>query len=570
MLRPPLADVARCRVLAEAAARSEMAANEHLKGNARQKKVGYTDDSSSSDFAALRARRLGLMLWIKGLPEEAAFEWRAAVTRSPNDALARCNLARALLEMEGGVPSALAQLRKATELCQQSGKYDVSDMPLLHLCLGMLHQLNGRHIHATEQLRESLRLRPNFAEARAALARALFERGDSKGAFDELEAAARLCAPPIAEGRGLPAMTVTDPEAFAAALYAKRVQMVEDAGVYQQTASDNCAEWFYIDVAAGHGRWQPPQQGYTSEDGGLVLADGEVLSAEEATLEVAEVARAREVAAAAQVAEAQRAVAEAEEAAARAVAEAAEAAARAAAEAELASRPRLRMTIVEAKGLLGTSGGGLLSKKTSDPFVQVLAGPCGEIARTRPIVEDLSSEWNDEVLVDYAVPREALPSGVSANADAGVPSASNTEDDRVGVAAGEMDENEPDDPQDSDIAVKANNGTSDDDAVFLVLRVGDQRGGGLLGEASIPIGPLRAAQGTSVDAWYSVRPCEGCKDATGQVRAIVALTPGGGGSTIPELFVQPSTAETSSVDTEKKKDAVDPTAPPQSSLPTIE
>ena len=121
----------------------------------------------SEHFAGVHAT-MGLLYSQRGMPEDAAKEFRRAIELQPDHAEAMNNLGNVLLQL-GKTDEALAQYRKAFQI-----RPTYADA-LNNLGLALLQQ--GKLSEATGHFLAALDLRPQYADARNNLGYALLQQG---------------------------------------------------------------------------------------------------------------------------------------------------------------------------------------------------------------------------------------------------------------------------------------------------------------------------------------------------------------------------------------------------------
>jgi len=138
-------------------------------------------ENNPADFEA--HYNLAAMLEARGVPEEAARQYREALELRPGDATVENALGAALLS--------LGQLREAAQhlYAATTARPDYFDA---HYNLGIALASGGAYARAAEEFAEAARLKPDDAGAEANLGAALAELGDTNQAIRHFERALEL------------------------------------------------------------------------------------------------------------------------------------------------------------------------------------------------------------------------------------------------------------------------------------------------------------------------------------------------------------------------------------------
>ena len=133
--------------------------------------------------------QLGLSLGLAGQPEAALEEFDRALALNPAYVEAHLNRAITLNDL-GRYEEAREAFRLAWDSDHSAGRpfsRSVSArLSNLHMELGDLYADLGSYVEAVAQYKSAANLRPDFLDIRTKLARALMERGELRGAMDEL------------------------------------------------------------------------------------------------------------------------------------------------------------------------------------------------------------------------------------------------------------------------------------------------------------------------------------------------------------------------------------------------
>lgn len=136
--------------------------------------AGRTDEAAAEYREAIRIQpdaaktrdNYGLLLFRSGRLDEAAIQFREAIRVEPGYGPAHYNLGN-VLQSQGRLPEAIAAYREALE-------HESSPLAAeIHNDLGVALALTGRVAEARDHFRRALDLRPDFADARANLQRAM-------------------------------------------------------------------------------------------------------------------------------------------------------------------------------------------------------------------------------------------------------------------------------------------------------------------------------------------------------------------------------------------------------------
>jgi tetratricopeptide (TPR) repeat protein len=143
------------------------------------------------DFAKAH-NNLGIVLAKEGHDTDAIVEYRTAIRLNPSDAIPHTNLGIALARL-GDYDNAIVEHRKAIEIDSRCVACDHSDIVQSHFNLAVLLEGKGLNDEAIAEYRETILLDPNkFAEAHYELGRDLRDKGDPKGALEELRLACAI------------------------------------------------------------------------------------------------------------------------------------------------------------------------------------------------------------------------------------------------------------------------------------------------------------------------------------------------------------------------------------------
>jgi tetratricopeptide (TPR) repeat protein len=137
---------------------------------------------------------LGLALRLRGDLDAAEAQFRAALAKDSNHALARRSLGL-VLRQKGNTAGAASELRRAVA--------QAPDDAQAHYLLGSVLLKLAETVNAIVELREAARLDPSLTEARVMLAQALARQGQKEEARQEQAAVERINSEKAALGRTL-------------------------------------------------------------------------------------------------------------------------------------------------------------------------------------------------------------------------------------------------------------------------------------------------------------------------------------------------------------------------------